>query len=76
MNLHEKIRWLSYSQLKTEKNQGLLPHHYYAKRIGESKKANNKEIEQTAVLLGTAKKKLLILKSFLWDLKDEISIQY
>ncbi|WP_221414016.1 DUF4209 domain-containing protein, partial [Elizabethkingia miricola] len=68
---HEKLGDYHISQLKTEKNQGFIAHHYYANALEEYKKANNKEkIEQTAVLLEQAKKKI-DLKKISFEIKDE-----
>ncbi|MDV2461094.1 hypothetical protein CMU95_03935 [Elizabethkingia anophelis] len=68
---HEKLGDYHISQLKTEKDQGFIAHHYYANALEEYKKANNKEkIEQTAVLLEQAKKKI-DLKKVSFEVKDE-----
>jgi hypothetical protein len=68
---HEKLGDYHISQLKTEKNQGFIAHHYYANALEEYKKANNKEkIEQTAVLLEQAKK-TIDLKKVSFELEDE-----
>lgn len=68
---HEKLGDYHISQLKTEKNQGFIAHHYYANALEEYKKANNKEkIEQTAVLLEQAKKSI-DLKKVSFEIEDE-----
>jgi len=68
---HEKLGDYHISQLKTEKNQGFIAHHYYANALEKYKKANNKEkIEQTAVLLEQAKK-TIDLKKVSFELEDE-----
>ena len=68
---HEKLGDYHISQLKTEKNQGFIAHHYYANALEEYKKANNKEkIEQTSVLLEQAKK-TIDLKKVSFELEDE-----
>ncbi|MBW6483810.1 MAG: hypothetical protein K0B10_12230 [Vicingaceae bacterium] len=68
---HEKLGDYHISQLKTEKNQGYIAHHYYTNALEEYKKANNKEkIEQTAVLLEQAKK-TIDLKKVSFELEDE-----
>ncbi|MGV3589088.1 MAG: DUF4209 domain-containing protein [Adhaeribacter sp.] len=68
---HEKLGDFHISQLETERNQGFIAHHYYANALEEYKKANNKEkVEQTAVLLGEAKK-TIDLKKVSLRLEDE-----
>lgn len=68
---HEKLGDYHIAQLKTEKNQGFIAHHYYTNALEEYKKANNKEkIEQTAVLLEQAKK-TIDLKKVSFELEDE-----
>jgi hypothetical protein len=68
---YEKLGDYHISQLKTEKNQGFIAHHYYADALEEYKKANNKEkIEQTAVLLEQAKKSI-DLKKVSFEIEDE-----
>jgi len=68
---HEKLGDYHISQLKTEKNQGFIAHHYYANALEEYKKANNKEkIEQTAVLLEQAKK-TIDPKKVSFEIEDE-----
>lgn len=68
---HEELGDYHISQLKTEKNQGFIAHHYYANALEEYKKANNKEkIEQTAVLLEQAKK-TIDLKKVSFEIEDE-----
>jgi hypothetical protein len=68
---HEKLGDYHISQLKTEKNQGFIAHHYYTNALEEYKKANNKEkIEQTAVLLEQAKKSI-DLKKVSFEIEDE-----
>ncbi|MDP2337442.1 MAG: hypothetical protein Q8N05_13540, partial [Bacteroidota bacterium] len=68
---HEKLGDYHIAQLKSEKNQGFIAHHYYANALEEYKKANNKEkIEQTAVLLEQAKKSI-DLKKVSFEIEDE-----
>jgi len=68
---HEKLGDYHISQLKTERNQGFIAHHYYANALEEYKKANNKEkIEQTAILLEQAKKSI-DLKKVSFEIEDE-----
>jgi hypothetical protein len=68
---HEKLGDYHISQLKTEKNQGFIAHHYYANALEEYKKASNKEkMEQTAVLLEQAKKSI-DLKKVSFEMEDE-----
>ena len=68
---HEKLGDYHIAQLKIEKNQGFIAHHYYTNALEEYKKANNKEkIEQTAVLLEQAKK-TIDLKKVSFELEDE-----
>jgi hypothetical protein len=60
---HEKLGDYHIAQLKTEKNQGFIAHHYYTNALEEYKKANNKEkIEATAVLLEQSKKSIDLKK--------------
>ncbi len=68
---HEKLGDYHIAQLKTEKNQGFIAHHYYTNALEEYKKANNIEkIENTAVLLEQAKK-TIDLKKISFELEDE-----
>jgi hypothetical protein len=68
---HEKLGDYHISQLKTEKNQGFIAHHYYANALEEYKKASNKEkMEQIAVLLEQAKKSI-DLKKVSFEMEDE-----
>lgn len=68
---HEKLGDYYISQLKTEKNQGFIAHHYYTKALEEYKKGNIKEkIETTAVLLEQSKKNI-DLKKVSFESKNE-----
>lgn len=68
---HEKLGDYHISQLQNEKNKGFIAHHYYNNALEEYKKANNKtKIEETAVLLEQAKKKI-DLKKVTFEFKDE-----
>lgn len=68
---HEKLGDYHIFQLENEKNKGFIAHHYYTNALEEYKKANIKEkIEQTAVLLEQAKKKI-DLKKVSFELKDK-----
>lgn len=68
---HEKLGDYHILQLKTEKTQGFIAHHYYVSALEEYKKANNKvKIEQTAVLLEQAKK-TIDLKKISFGVKDK-----
>lgn len=68
---HEKLGDYHISQLKTEKNQGFIAHHYYTNALEEYKKGNIKEkIETTAVLLEQSKKNI-DLKKVSFESKNE-----